>query len=806
MRRTVFAASLLLAILALALFAGNLNVPAFATPLQASPTPGIEIEPVDPTPTPSVPPRTPPPGGGTVGGTPVAPPRIKPPATLDDLLKQYPDLQPYLDKVKDLNVGDMDMAELYSYIVRIFETNGASGVAAFLKDTGILDKLNIPLSYLDLLTAFDEGGLEAVDELARDRQLININNEVVAFLSLDDKANLDAVTKALQALGVTVYDYSDDLEELEIGIPLEILAQYGTPGTLLDYLVKVATVEHVIGVRAPTPRVTTGRPSQQEVGQAARTIGADKWQEKGFTGKGIKIGVLDVGFGGIKALLGKTLPETVQSEFDIDELDEQEEDHGTAVAQVIHSIAPEAELYVTSSGTGAQSFIDSLKWFEENKVQVINHSASYLIGPRDGTSFSSQIVSAFVKDTGILWVNSAGNYALSHARFKFEEGEGKAHFFDEETNLMPFVAYSSQSYLALNWDGNWNGGEKTEYIVTIFDRDGNEVASGAEPRRGKKNQFPFQEVQFESERGEVYFMLFQRTRGTTDNVLDVILPFGELADWAQEPLYSVTTPADAEGALSVAATGLDADDLEEYSSQGPTQDDRQKPDIAAPTGEFVTGYEERGFSGTSGAAPVVAGAAGLVLQAFPDLSEPELKAYLTKNVVDLGEPGLDVQFGAGRLALPDPANLDTDNPNPGDDDNKTTDAPKVTISKVNTKFNVKLSGKRGVAIYVTFEVDGYKGKELVVAATFTDTDDNPIPSEDENYSIRGGLATATGFKVKANQTVFKDVPLFIPNTVFTSVPEDITEMLMTVIVLDTTDRENPARLSVSDPIKIKLKR
>lgn len=69
------------------------------------------------------------------------------------------------------------------------------------------------------------------------------------------------------------------------------------------------------------------------------------------------------------------------------------------------------------------------------------------------------------------------------------------------------------------------------------------------------------------------------------------------------------------------------------SSRGPTFSRNSiKPDIAAPgasvSAEVGTGTGTTAFGGTSGAAPMVAGAAALLLKARPDLSPPEVKALL----------------------------------------------------------------------------------------------------------------------------------------------------------------------------------
>lgn len=69
------------------------------------------------------------------------------------------------------------------------------------------------------------------------------------------------------------------------------------------------------------------------------------------------------------------------------------------------------------------------------------------------------------------------------------------------------------------------------------------------------------------------------------------------------------------------------------SSRGPNYSFNDiKPDIGAPgaslSAEVGTGTGRTAFGGTSGAAPMVAGAAALLLEARPDLSTPEVKALL----------------------------------------------------------------------------------------------------------------------------------------------------------------------------------
>jgi len=120
---------------------------------------------------------------------------------------------------------------------------------------------------------------------------------------------------------------------------------------------------------------------------------------------------------------------------------------------------------------------------------------------------------------------------------------------------------------------------------------------------------------------------------------------------------TIGSPAAAAKALAVCSLvdpGKGGFFLSAFSSRGPTADGRTKPDICAP-GERITsvkagsgsGYTT--LSGTSMAAPFVAGVAALMLDADPALTPAGLKAKLLATAQDWRSAGADTETGAGRL-------------------------------------------------------------------------------------------------------------------------------------------------------------
>lgn len=111
-------------------------------------------------------------------------------------------------------------------------------------------------------------------------------------------------------------------------------------------------------------------------------------------------------------------------------------------------------------------------------------------------------------------------------------------------------------------------------------------------------------------------------------------------------------PAACDNVIGVAAV---SEDLTRWSNGVSGSQYNETVDLAAPGGGLTslstTGSLETG-SGTSYAAPLVSGAAALLLEREPELTLAETTQRLLDAAVDLGAPDRDDQFGAGLVSLP----------------------------------------------------------------------------------------------------------------------------------------------------------
>ena len=438
------------------------------------------------------------------------------------------------------------------------------------------------------------------------------------------------------------------------------LVQAAVPPSALRALSQTSALDFI---RAPFLRV-----EQAVTGEEVATSLAAAWHGEGFTGKGVKVAVIDGGFQGLPArqAAGELPANVVAMDFCGGRFGTAT-DHGTAVAEIVHEMAPDAQLYLLCIDTEVD-LAAAVSFAKSQGVEIINHSVGWF-GPArgDGSGYIGDIV-ANAKASGILWVNAAGNEAQTHWSGTFSDVDGdRVHAWapngDEgNTFIWPHGVVICG---ILKWD-EWPAGISDFDLGLVLSGANRILALSAGDQTG--SQPPIEGLCAEQTSGAdltVYWAILGY-RVSTSPRLDLFSLSPPLQ--YQTAAGSVVDPATSSAALAVGALCWQTRQLEFYSSQGPTIDGRTKPDIVGHDSVSGATYGlfsscpsafagPSGFAGTSASSPEVAGAAALVKQAYPAFGADQLRQFLQRSALDLGPPGADNATGEGELRMPRPPDL-----------------------------------------------------------------------------------------------------------------------------------------------------
>jgi len=482
-----------------------------------------------------------------------------------------------------------------------------------------------------------------------------------------DPLEVEQVITAIENLGGEITTVSQVEDRLQGWIPLASLKEVDEISGV--YKISRPAYAHPADVLAAGSSMTEG----------VSVMNAAAWHTAGFMGDGVKVGIIDVGFLGFTSLLGTDLPAIVTSKNFVDgETDPQVDgtsEHGTACAEIVHDVAPGADLYLAKVDT-ALDLQDAMLWLKDiHQVDIISTSLIlFNMTPGDGTGEFANWVN-YARSADILWVTAAGNSRENHWGGTFSDTDGdinQAHNFDvshNETCLGP----SGACYLIppgvpitiyLRWD-DWTTVTQ-DYDLTLVRCTSDWLSCSDydwswDHQDGSPGQTPTEAIFSVTSGAEAFYLLavenYASTRDVDFELFSIEAPL-EFQVYAR----SIANLADAPGAVTVAALDVwPSYPQESYSSEGPTNGPSGtagggfiKPDIAAFANVSTESYGPGGFNGTSAATPHVAGAAALIKSAYSSFTPDQLQTYLEINAVDMGSPGMDTLFGYGRLLLPPP--------------------------------------------------------------------------------------------------------------------------------------------------------
>lgn len=478
----------------------------------------------------------------------------------------------------------------------------------------------------------------------------------------------------------------------------------------------VASTPGVSVVREPDYAVRNAGPALTE-GDAILSA-ATLRTTYGVDGTGVRVGVISDGLEGLlDAQASGDVPASVDFETcDMigeappgepeDPTDADAGAEGTAMLEIVHDLAPGAELWFgyfgfnVSSGTSLD-FMAAVDCLAENTDVVVDDISFLNAGAYDGTSAISQNAAAELADASNPirgYYNAVGNEAERHyagtfvdtlftltdsaAVWAIHEWAGTSTTTDGGNGFQcggdPADGYCGDTFIVepdgfvvawMQWDETW-GAASSDYAVFFLVEGTGKIFKGDTLQSGTQN--PRETLGWFNDTGETQFLdVIIGQRSGVPRTFDMFFscggcqPIDGLIHNFNTISGSVPNNSDAGGGVvSLGAVNADEPDndlIAPYSSRGPTNDGRTKPDITAIDGVTVTGSGgfPNPFFGTSAAAPHAAGIAALILSCnasllastpgTPATERATLRDALTSTAVDLGVGGGDNTYGSGRI-------------------------------------------------------------------------------------------------------------------------------------------------------------
>jgi subtilisin family serine protease len=395
-----------------------------------------------------------------------------------------------------------------------------------------------------------------------------------------------------------------------------------------------------------------GAPALQR-SEHLRRLGISRWHAAGFRGRGVKVAVLDAGFRDYRAQLGKALPAHIigRSFRADDDLEARESQHGVLCAEVVHALAPEAEILLTNwDSERPESFLEALHWVREQGAHILTCSLimpSWSDGEGGGAvnEAVARLVGGGASPGDMLCFASAGNIAQRHWSGAFRPDGAGLHQWRPGRPANGLRPWGNERVAVELY-----GPADAAYEVDVYDAATGEPAGAAvvEP------------VLPGSEAGSAVVRFLPQPRHTYQIVVRCpdptaaggrrfhVVVLGGGLEYASSR-GSIPCPADGRAVLAVGAVDAAGRRLF-YSSCGPNSR-RPKPDLVAPV-PFPGLSRQRPFTGTSAAAPQAAGLAAVLWSRHLDWNARRVREGLLASAFDLGPPGHDWETGYGRIALP----------------------------------------------------------------------------------------------------------------------------------------------------------
>ena len=397
----------------------------------------------------------------------------------------------------------------------------------------------------------------------------------------------------------------------------------------------------------------------------------------GVTGRGVKIGVISDSVDYLEqSQANGALPDVVVLESGTGA------GEGTAMLEVVHAIAPDAELYFAA---GLNRLIEAVENLAAAGVDIIIDDITQGGAAPFQADETGLAVQAAVNN-GVLYFSSAGNVGREAAgtstvyEADFLPADVSIAGFPGDVHTFPTdnvvnTAFASGD-VCLFWSDPL-GASTNDYDLFILDSNFQLVSQSTNHQIGAQDPIECVDGVLEGQNVMIY-----RASGEAR-----FLHLAMVGNGAQRPAFAYTTAGAVRGhqaleeVFAVGAANVngrtvpfDGDtEVASYSGDGfrrwffqpdgtpLTPGDfsssggvvRLKPDITAAAGMNTTVSDLFApFFGTSAAAPVAGAIAALMLELDPKLSLEEIRHIFAETAIDIAAPGPDADSGYGIIMAP----------------------------------------------------------------------------------------------------------------------------------------------------------
>jgi len=463
----------------------------------------------------------------------------------------------------------------------------------------------------------------------------------------------------IEGLGGVIVNFYEEYDAIRARVPLEAVEAIAED----DDVFRVGPAERYI-----LNRINTSEGDAAHAANTTRRI-------YNRTGAGVKVGVLSDSVDFLSSVQSSgDLPfvTVLPGQAGLGRTGE-----GTAMLEIIHDLAPGAQLYFATAANGVASFASNINALANAGCRVIVDDVFYL----SESPFQDDVIARAVNTVtsrGVLYFSAAGNLGnLSSGTSGVWEGDYR-----------PFSAEGDYDSVHDFGSGDWrnriNRGTPTCY--TLF---------WSDPLGGSANDYDL----FLVDPTETIIMLASDDlQDGDDNPIEGICPDFEttgyhlvVARWTGEDRFlhlsanrgtleyattgQISGHAAAADAFGVTAVGardrttpyVGIEPVQSYASDGPRRiffhpggtpitpgnylstggTVRLKPDLAAADCVRTATPGFNPFCGTSAAAPHAAGIAALMLSQKPDLTRAQVRQALLQTALDIETPGWDRDAGYG---------------------------------------------------------------------------------------------------------------------------------------------------------------